>query len=69
MSPGGTMSKDQRVRIDLTPAQQEEIKAASGRDIDAVELHVDQLEERVAPSLFSASCNGQHFPEVTIKLS
>ena len=65
---GGTMSStEQHVRIDLTPAQQQEIKAVSGRDVDTLVLTVDPLEERIAPTLFSACCTGTHFPEVVIE--
>ena len=60
------MSTDQRIRIDLTPTQQQEIRTGIGRDVDCVEPRVERLEDRIAPSLFSACCNGQHIPEVTI---
>lgn len=60
-------STEQHVRIDLTPAQQQEIKAVSGRDVDTLVLTVDPLEERIAPTLFSACCTGTHFPEVVIE--
>ncbi len=55
-------NKDQRVRIDLTPAQQQEIKGASGRDTEALELTIDALEDRVAPSC----CSGHHYATATI---
>ena len=44
------MKKDQEiVRIDLTPEQKQIIKQEIGKDGEAVELTVDELEERIAP--------------------
>jgi len=44
------MSKPQEhVRIELTKAQQESVKAATGKEADAIELTVQELEERIAP--------------------
>ena len=37
------------VRIKLTPEQKEQIRSATGRDAEAVELSVEELEERIAP--------------------
>ena len=37
-------------RIDLTPDQKDAIRKATGKDADAVELSVDELEERIAPT-------------------
>ena len=45
------MSNQRRIRIELTSAQKEQIKQASGRDCDTMELTVNELEQRVAPSL------------------
>jgi hypothetical protein len=39
------------VRIDLTPAQQDQVKDVTGRDGNAIELTVQELEERIAPRL------------------
>jgi hypothetical protein len=36
-------------RITLTPEQQEQVRKATGNDAEAIELSVDQLEERIAP--------------------
>ena len=38
------------VRIELTPEQQEQVKRATGRNSVAVELTIEELEERIAPS-------------------
>lgn len=39
------------VRIDLTIAQKEQLKTATGRDAEAIELTMAELEERIAPRL------------------
>ena len=43
---GGAM-----VRIDLTPDQKQRVKAQTGRDAEAIELTVQELEARIAPRL------------------
>lgn len=44
------MTNDRKiVRIELTPSQKEQIKATTGRDAEAVELTVQELEERITP--------------------
>jgi hypothetical protein len=40
--------KDQ-FRIELTAEQKANIRSATGKDADAVELSVEELEERIAP--------------------
>jgi hypothetical protein len=42
------MSKDQ-IRIELTPDQKAQVRKATGKDAEAVELTVDELEDRIAP--------------------
>ena len=37
------------VRIDFTPEQKQIIKKETGKEADAVELTVNELEERIAP--------------------
>lgn len=37
------------VRIELTPEQKQLVKRETGKDAEAVELTVDELEERIAP--------------------
>ena len=37
------------VRIELTKPQQEEVKQSTGKDAEAIELSVNELEERIAP--------------------
>jgi hypothetical protein len=38
------------IRIELTPAQKEQVRKATGKDAEAVELSVEELEDRIAPS-------------------
>ena len=42
-------SEKETVRIELTPEQKQFIKKETGKDADAVELTVHELEERIAP--------------------
>ena len=41
-----------RLRIELTKEQQEQIKAASGQELQTIELSIEELEQRVAPEVF-----------------
>ena len=38
-----------QIRIELTPEQKAKVRAATGKDATAVELSVEELEERIAP--------------------
>jgi hypothetical protein len=40
------------VRIDLTREQKEQVKREIGKDAEAVELTVNELEERIAPKMY-----------------
>jgi len=60
------MSDQQRVRIELTSEQKQQIKRLSGRDCETIELTVDELEERVAPSLLTSCASGGHIPNPTL---
>ncbi|HKU63355.1 MAG TPA: hypothetical protein VJQ44_19295 [Gemmatimonadales bacterium] len=44
------MSSKGQFRIELTPDQKAKIRNATGRDAEAVELSVEELEERIAPT-------------------
>ncbi len=46
------MSAQKTVRIELTDEQKEQIKKSSGRDVEAVNLSLEALEERIAPTSF-----------------
>jgi hypothetical protein len=39
----------EQFRIQLTPEQKSQVKGATGKDAEAVELSVEELEERIAP--------------------
>lgn len=43
------MSEKNQIRIELTDEQKAQIKAATGKDARALELGVEELEERIAP--------------------
>lgn len=43
------MEKKQPVRIQLTEEQKKQIHNATGKDAAAIELTVEELEERVSP--------------------
>jgi hypothetical protein len=43
--------KEQAIQIDLTPKQQEQLKKATGREVRAVKLSLEPLEQRVEPKL------------------
>jgi hypothetical protein len=44
------MTTRPNIRITLTPEQKEEVRKATGKEANAVELSVEELEERIAPS-------------------
>jgi hypothetical protein len=39
----------EQVRIQLTPDQKAQVKAATSKDAEAIELTATELEERIAP--------------------
>lgn len=43
------MTTQPKFRITLTPEQKEHVRNATGRDADAVELSMEELEERISP--------------------
>ena len=40
----------EQFRIQLTPEQKSQVRNATGKDAEAVELSVEELEERIAPA-------------------
>ena len=44
------MATTPNFRLTLTPEQKDEIRKATGRDAEALELSVEALEERIAPA-------------------
>ena len=49
------LTDSSKVRINLTPDQVEQVKSAIGRDAEAIELTVQELEQRIAPRLAANS--------------
>lgn len=49
MSTPNTKKSDEFVRIDLTQGQRDEIHQKTGKSAEAIELTVDELEDRIAP--------------------
>jgi hypothetical protein len=43
------------VRVELTPEQKASIRNMTGKDVEAVELSVEELEARIAPIAFTPS--------------
>jgi uncharacterized small protein (DUF1192 family) len=44
------MAKGKRISIKLTPEQKKQIKAATGKSANELELSIEELEERIAPA-------------------
>jgi uncharacterized small protein (DUF1192 family) len=38
-------------RMTLTPEQKEQVRKTTGKDAEAIELSVEELEERIAPAM------------------
>jgi hypothetical protein len=45
-----TMDTTSNFRLTLTPEQKEQIRKATGKDAEVLELSVEELEERIAPA-------------------
>jgi uncharacterized small protein (DUF1192 family) len=46
-------------RMTLTPEQKEQVRKATGKDAEAIELSVEELEERIAPMTSRFRAGGQ----------
>ena len=57
------MTTDKKVRIELTAEQKEQVKEASGQEFRAIELNVEELEDRIAPA---ACASGVHLKEAIL---
>jgi hypothetical protein len=44
------MTTSGTLRLTLSPEQKEQVRKATGKDAEAVELSVEELEERIAPA-------------------
>ena len=40
---------DQNIKIELTPEQKAALEQNTGKSVDAIELTVEELEQRIAP--------------------
>jgi hypothetical protein len=40
-----------KVQLKLTPEQQEQVRKATGKMTDTLELSIEELEERIAPAV------------------
>ncbi len=47
------MRQEPRIRIQLTDEQKRQIREATAREVDAIELNVEELEERISPTTLS----------------
>ena len=45
------MSNPETLKLTLTSEQKEQIRKATGKDAEVLELSVEELEERIAPSI------------------
>jgi hypothetical protein len=43
------MASATNIRLALTPEQKEQVKRVTGKEAEAIELSVEELEERIAP--------------------
>ena len=43
------MERDERIRIELTDEQKEQIKEVVGQEVKALDFSAKELEERIAP--------------------
>jgi hypothetical protein len=42
---------DSTFRMKLTPEQKDQVRKATGKDAEAIELSLEELEERIAPAM------------------
>ena len=43
------MDKSLSFQLTLTPEQKEQVRKATGKEADSIELSIEELEERIAP--------------------
>jgi hypothetical protein len=57
------MSREEdRFTLKLTPAQQEQVRQVTGIMGDTLELSIQELEERIAPSMARPHVSGNRIP-------
>jgi hypothetical protein len=47
------MDTTSNFRLTLTPEQKDQIRKATGKEAEALELSVEELEERIAPQTYA----------------
>jgi hypothetical protein len=52
-----TMASSDTFRMVLTPEQKEQVRKTTGKDAEAIELSVEELEERIAPGKLTPKSN------------
>jgi|tagenome__1003787_1003787.scaffolds.fasta_scaffold20241952_3 hypothetical protein len=50
------------IRIVLSPEQQQKVRTATGREVEAIELTVQELEPRIAPNAPRLASNHNETP-------
>lgn len=45
------MANSSHFRMTLTPEQKDQVRKATGKEAEVIELSVEELEERIAPAL------------------
>ena len=45
------MASSETFRMTLTPEQKNQVRKTTGKEAEAIELSVEELEERIAPAL------------------
>jgi len=45
------MASSEKFRMTLTPEQKDQVRKTTGKDAEAIELSVEELEERIAPAM------------------
>jgi hypothetical protein len=53
-----TTQKDKDYQLKLTDQQKAEIRELTGKDADILQLSVEELEERIAPSMLAKGVAG-----------
>lgn len=43
------MADQKHIKIELTPEQKAELEKNTGKEVEAIELSVEELEQRIAP--------------------
>ena len=58
------MASATNIRLMLTPEQKDQIKRVTGKEAEAIELSVEELEERIAPMTRAGFTRPKHHPAI-----